>query len=378
MSPPQPTLTPYDISRLISDHSAAMQMDVVAKLSAHFNGENEHQFTQEQSALAADIFKLLLNRAEIQVRSMIAFNLKKSANIPTEIALKMASDVVEVALPIIEFSQVLTDADLLEIIKTADDQEKLLAIARRDNVSENVSDALVDTYVEKVISTLVQNGSAKISERTCNKILDAHAQSASVMDAMLERGTLPIAIVEKLVAKVNTTLRQSLETKCANLVEMTELRKMFDNSMEVTSLKLIGLKTTDEELSRMIAHLEKHGKLQPFSALCMANLQLFEVSLARVLRIPFENVHQLLKDPKGFKLLYTKAGLPDNMFDAVEICVQAIMMLENKASLNGKAKAVLTLTDVMAQMRVLAAERAVNLDYIFGMMQELTWENPRL
>ncbi len=42
--------------------------------------------TPEQSALATNIFSLLLGRAEVQVRSMIALNLKHSHKLPPEIA----------------------------------------------------------------------------------------------------------------------------------------------------------------------------------------------------------------------------------------------------------------------------------------------------
>lgn len=370
-------LSQSDIARLMGNEPIAGQMGVVAKLSAHFNDAHDQSFTEEQNALATDIIRLLLNKAEVQVRSMIASNLKSSDKIPPEIALKMARDVAEVALPVIQYSKMLSDSDLMDIIKTADDQEKLLAIAGREVVSENIADALVETRIEKVVSTLVQNEGAKINDKTFDKILVNHAESAVVMESMLDRGSLPVALVEKLVAQVSGTLRQTLEAKCGNLDELMEVRKMFDRSMELTSLKFMGLKTTDSEMTRMINHLEKHGKLQPFSALCMANLQFFEVSLSRILHIPYVNVHQLLQDPNGLKALYHKAELPESMFEAVELCIQSIQALENEEAQADK-KPILSPFKVIDRMRNMSAGRDIEgLDYMLGMLQQQTRENLR-
>ena len=370
------TLSKDDLTRLMGDDPVAAQTDVVNKLSAHFNASGNQAMTHEQNKLANDIFSLLLSRADAQVRSTIAFNLKQSDKIPRDIALQMASDINEVALPIIQYSHVLSENDLLTIIKTANDQEKLMAVASRENVTEVVADALVETHIEKVVSTLVNNESAHINETTYGKILKNHTDSLMVMDAMLERGSLPIAVVEKLIAQVSHNIRQNLESKFGNLVELKELRKMVDNSIELTSLNLMGLKATDAEIMRLINHLEKNGILQPFSALCMANLQLFEVSISRILRLPFVHVHKIMQSDGGLKALYLKAELPESMFDAVELCVQAIQILEKEEATS--AKTLLSPYQVMSQMIKMAKGREVdNVDYLYRMLQQSTRDNIR-
>ena len=370
------TLTKDDLTRLIGDDPVAAQTDVVNKLSAHYNAEGNKAMTNEQSQLANDIFALLLNRADAQVRATIAFNLKQSDKIPADIAIKMANDINDVALPILQFSHVLSENDLLNIIKTANDHEKLMAVASREEVTELVADALVETHIEKVVSTLVHNEGAHIADNTYGKIIKNHTDSLMVMDAMLERGSLPIAIVEKLVAQVSHNIRQNLESKFGNLVELKELRKMVDNSIELTNLKLLGLKASDAEIMRLISHLEKNGILQPFSALCMANLQLFEVSISRILRLPYVHVHKIMQSEGGLKALYLKAELPESMFDAVELCIQAIQILEKEESTS--AKALLSPYQVMSQMIKMAKGREVdNVDYMYRMLQQNTRDNIR-
>jgi len=375
MSQSAAALTQNDIDRLMSDPSAATQMDVVAKLSSQYNSE-QPALAAGEAVIAEDIFKLLLSRAEVQVRTLIAHNLKESNKLPPEIAEQMASDVAEVALPVLESCSILSDEYLLKVIGNSADSEKLVAIARRKTVSESVSGALVDTKIEQVVSTLVRNEGAQINEQSFEKIVENHTDSPEVMGSVLERGAVPITVVEKLVERISGSLKAALEEKYGNLVELTELRKAFDSSLEVTGMKLMGLKTSDAQLGRLINFLNEKGQLSPFSALCMANLQLFEVSLARLIRVPLKNVQQLLADPRGLRAIYQRAELPDSMFDAVQLCVQATRELEVEGTGKDGAKPLLTPFQVMSRMRQLQGGRAIeSLDYLLAMMQSHSRDN---
>ncbi len=369
-------LSQDDISRLMSDRSASTQVEVAAKLASHYNATGKDGMKGKEAGLAEDIFRLLLSRAEVQVRELLALSLKQSHHLPAEIAKQMASDVYSVSLPIIEFSEVLTDEDLLTIIGEPGDSERLQAIARRETVSETVSEALVETQDEKVVTTLVQNEGAQIATPTFEKIVDHHPQSANVMEALIQRGSIPVGVVEKVIDRLSGSLRENIEQKYGSLVELKELRKALDKSLEVTSLKMIGLKTDDQQLARLITHLESAGKLSPFSALCMANLQLFEVAMSRMLRIPLKNVGKLLRDPGGLRAAYQKAELPESMMEAVELAVQALLELEEESI--GTGKQLVTPFQVMERMRMMMMEAPVQgTDYLLNMMQHSQRDNLR-
>ena len=360
-------LTAEDVARLMGDRSICSEKEVAGRLSIHYSANGIDAMSPTQNEMAEDIFRVLLSRAEVEVRAMLALNLKQSDKLPVEIVKKMASDVQDVAAPVIEFSQVLSDDDLLNIISSAGGQHgKLVAIAKRNTVSETVSDALVETQVEQVAVTLVRNEGANISEKAFNKIVDQHSESAEVVGSMLERCVIPISVIEKVVDRVSATLRESLEKKYGNLSELKEVRQTLDRSIELTRLKLIGLKTSDSQLTRLICELDENNRLPPFSALSMANLQLFEVSLARILRISLVNVHRLLRDPNGIKALYQKAALPDNMYEPVALCVEAIMALEEEAK---SIKP--TPVQVMKRMRQMAGTKKIEkLDYLLAMISK--------
>jgi uncharacterized protein (DUF2336 family) len=106
-----------DVRSLMADRSVDGQIGMVERLAAHFSSsEEEHGFNAQETIIASDIFRLLLSRAETQVRSTLAKCLSNSHKLPPDIARKMVADVSEVASPILEHSSVLTDDDLLKII----------------------------------------------------------------------------------------------------------------------------------------------------------------------------------------------------------------------------------------------------------------------
>ena len=76
------------------------------------------------------------------MRRALSHSLRSATQLPHDVALRLASDVEAVALPILINSPVLTDADLVALVNggSAPKQE---AIAGRAGVSEQVSDALV-------------------------------------------------------------------------------------------------------------------------------------------------------------------------------------------------------------------------------------------
>jgi uncharacterized protein (DUF2336 family) len=99
---------------------------------------------------------------EERVRGALAANLKECPFLPHDIARTLAVDVASVFDPILKFSTVLTDTDLIEIAKSYG-AEKQKAIASRPSLSSDVSDGLINTRNEAVVGTLVANDGAEIS-----------------------------------------------------------------------------------------------------------------------------------------------------------------------------------------------------------------------
>ena len=360
-----------DVARLMADPSSEAKLTLVEKLTHQYTADGAEHFKAEESHLAEDIFRLLMKNAETHVRAALAENLKVAGNVPHDIMMSMAKDVAEVSLPVLQFSDVLSEADLLEIVQSSNDEARHLAIASRTIVPEKISDALVEKGNEKVVATLVKNEGAQIADNTFTKIVERHAGSEAIVQSMIERGSLPIAVAEKMMEKVSGAIREKLKVKYDGLVEAKKLDKIVEQSLEVGTLKLMGLKTTDADLLKMLKSLGDTGKLSPFTALCMGDWHLFEVSMSRLARTPLNNVKILLneKGEDGFNGLYEKADLPMSMQAAVGLAVKAMLALEgNYAKSNIKALK-FSPVEVMQKMTELNTGDIPNLGYIMSMMQ---------
>lgn len=368
---PNMTIDAQDVKRLMEDNSPAAKLTLVEKLTHQYTANGQETFKGEESHLAEDIFRLLMKNAETQVRAALAENLKIAGNVPHDIVVSMAKDVAEVSLPVLSFSDVLNEEDLLEIIKSSNDEACHLAVASRAVVPEKISDALVEKGNEKVVATLVKNEGAQISDNTFTKIVDRHSSSETIVQSMIERGSLPIAVAEKMMEKVSGAIREKLKVKYDGLVEAKKLERIVEQSLEVGTLKLMGLQTTDEDLAKMLRSLGDTGKLSPFTALCMGDWHLFEVSMSRLARVPLNNVKVLLneKGEEGFDALYEKADLPMSMQHAVGLAVKAMLELEKSYAKSNIRALKFNTIEVMQKMQELKMGDIPNLNYILSMMQ---------
>ncbi len=54
--------------------------------------------------MAEQIFRIMVKDAEVRVREALAINLKENPNVPHDVAVTLAKDVDQVALPVLRFS----------------------------------------------------------------------------------------------------------------------------------------------------------------------------------------------------------------------------------------------------------------------------------
>ncbi len=118
-------LTKDDVSKLMSDPSADNRAKTAAKVAGDFDSG---ALSDSERQIAEEIFRFMVKDAEVRVRQALAQNLKESPDLPHDVALSLAQDVDQVALPILQFSDVLTDDDLIEIIQSQS-EDKQTAIA---------------------------------------------------------------------------------------------------------------------------------------------------------------------------------------------------------------------------------------------------------
>lgn len=287
-------LTPADVVRLKDDPSADSRAVMAAKVATEFQ---QQSLDPAERRIAEDIFRTMMRDAELRVREALAENLKSSPDLPHDVAVTLANDVESVALPILRFSEVLSDEDLIEIVGGAD-AVKQEAIAGRATVSAEVAEALIDTGNERAVGRLVTNQGAELSEGALNRVMTVYEDSETVATAMSERPSLPAAVSEQLMSVVTQHLQKYLVTQQRLPPEM--VRSMVVQARErATAGLLTDGCATEAEVAVLIDQLEAKGRLSAsmaLQALSNGDLTFFEMAMARLAGIPHENAQTLIHD----------------------------------------------------------------------------------
>jgi uncharacterized protein (DUF2336 family) len=309
-------LTAADVQRLITNPSGEARAETAAKVAEAFD---RGALSDSERALAEEIFRVMVQDAEVKVRESLASHLKSSANLPHDVAVKMAKDVEQVALPVLEFSKVLSDADLVEIIRSSS-AEKQTAVAKRAEVSGVVANALIDHGKSSgVVAALAANKGAELGDVEMKKILDKHGSDVAVTNSLVARPNLPLALSERIVNIVSGNLQDYLVNSHFMSDEMAA--DMVLSARERATIMLLpsGAKSTD--VIEFAQQLHGAGRLSPtllLRSLCSGDIAFFEAAMSVLSGVPIINARLLIHDPGalGMQSIYQYAHLPIDLFPA--------------------------------------------------------------
>lgn len=361
------SLSSADVARLLQDPNTDNKAKAISKVASTYGGEG---LSDKEREIAESIFRHMLKDAAVRVRSALADSLKDNPDVPHDVAATLARDVDEVAVPMLSSSEVLTDEDLMDIVRTKG-VEAQKAVAGRDNVSEGVADALADSDSEEVIATLVGNEGAQIKESTFGKVLDKFGDSEAVQGPMAKRGTLPIAVSERLVTLVSEQLRDHIMTHHEVSPSMAS-----DLLLESREKATVSLLEGGEEgsVQALVDQLHANGRLTPtlvLRALVMGDTTFFEVAMAKIVNIPVINAYQLVHDKgeTGLRRLLQAAKFPPK---ALVMARAALEVADEMMRTGGDNRDMFK--QLMIERVLTAVEDEVdteNLDYLIGKLQKV-------
>lgn len=313
MATTRSALTEADIQTLVRGDSEA-RATAAHKLCRRI----DQGLSDEDRAAATEVLRLMsLDAAEL-VRRALAVTLKNSPHLPRDVALRLARDVDNVALPVLNFSPVFTDEDLAEIVRVSGEL-KQLAVARREALSEVVTDALAAHGGEQALRTACANDNAAFSEAALATIMRRFEQSEAVTVAMAYRKALPPSISERLVALVGDRVRQHLVDRHALSAE-TALNVAL-GARERATVDLVEQAGRATDLKSFVAHLNRHDRLTAsllLRALAHGHMSFFEWALAELAGVPHHRTWIMVHDagPLGLRAIYERAELPNRLYPA--------------------------------------------------------------
>ncbi len=275
------------------------------------------------------IFRVLLLLAEDQVtrvRRLIAEELRDSYDAPPELVRQLAwDDELEVSAPVLEFSPLLNEHDLKEIIGQCEIPGVLEAVSKRKDVSENVTEAIVknvsrsriDDADAQVINTLLSNQGAKFNEATMEFIVENAPEHEVWHSPLIDRPELTTRTVNKIAQFVSRAMIMELEER--GMINEDQGRNL---KLSIASRLQSPNVDREREADRMATEMFTQGTLTAeviMESLNMGEREMVVSGISLLAETPKKITKKIMygDDPKPVIALSWKAGL--SMRDAIAL-----------------------------------------------------------
>ncbi len=198
---------------LADDNDDEVRVELARKIARLMPNLSDEE-SDHVRALTIETLERLASDQVTRVRAILAEEIKTQDCVPKFIVMTLARDVESlVAAPILEYSPLLSDADLMEIIAAAKAEEVLAAIARRKPLNQDVSQAIVSSLDIPAIAALLANADAKIREKTLDDIANQAEKIQSWHIPLVLRADLSKRAIWRIASFVGSSLIDQLVSR---------------------------------------------------------------------------------------------------------------------------------------------------------------------
>lgn len=306
------------IADLANERSSERRRELLREITDLFL-EHPDAYSDRENWYFGDIMDTIAYDLEAKVRLELAERLSGEQSAPPDLIRKLANDEISVAKPVIENSKVLTQDDLVEIAKVQG-QDHLLAMTRRDDISEDVSDVLVTRGNEEVVVGLVQNKTAAISSASYQKAADRarEMKSEGIQSSLAKRPDVPNEIMKEVLGELTTEIRDKILAESSE-VDRGRLDGLLQEITESQEREIDANQTEESAPEMIVGQLEKEGKLSAGTLIQFAydrKMPEFVCALSRLAKIDMATARRVAMDRTGEGLALTcRAGdMPTRQF----------------------------------------------------------------
>lgn len=172
------------------------------------------KISERESELVADILTGLIRQAEDDLKKALSQRLATLDHVPLRVVLHLANDTAPIAAPLLEHSPVLSDMDLIYIVKSHS-AAHWQAIARRSAIGAQLIDVLADTNDLGTARALAENRKVVLTGHALG-VLGALAESEeSLAGPLLQRPEMPKDLAMRLYRHVGAALRENIVARFA-------------------------------------------------------------------------------------------------------------------------------------------------------------------
>lgn len=206
--------TPHQANELLrTDAADDVRIELARKIARLMPGMPEGELTALQQKTIALLERLAEDELP-RVRAVIAREVAACRTIPKRLALRLAHDAeIAVCGSILQYSPLLSDEDLIEIVATTRVRGAIEAIAQRKGLGSDVSDAIAASLDIPAIAALLANPSAEIREQTMNRVIAEASAIESWHMPLVMRTDLSMRAIRRIATFVSRALVDELSRR---------------------------------------------------------------------------------------------------------------------------------------------------------------------
>jgi hypothetical protein len=286
-----------ELTRTVESGGAEQRLRILRRVTDMFMA-GAQSYSDAQLAMFDDIFQELAAELETAVRARLSRTMAEAERAPRKLVRSFAfDDDIQVAAPVLVRSRELSDEDLTEAARRKS-QAHLMAIAQRLELSESVTDVLVDRGDIRVLRQVARNRRARFSLPGYDKLIVRARRDRKLTLTVGQRRDLPRHCFLKLIENASASVRAQLEAAHPQFAakvqvsieevaaemqqEARELSKQHAMAAKKVRSRLRGRKVTDADV-----HAPAHA--QDFDKTAL--------SLSRLGEFPLDLVERALLDP---------------------------------------------------------------------------------
>lgn len=339
---------------LAKEPSSDKRRDLLRQITDMMMANPEKQ-TAESYGVLDGIAMSVVSDVTSEVRAQIAKALTESGLPLGKTARTLSLETIDIAGPVIERWHALTQSDLLEIVNTKS-QAHMLAVTKRPDIEEPVSDALVSRGEDHVVASLLENSSAKIGRAAYEKISIRAGKGGSLQASFARRQNVPMDLMAKLYNSVATELRKEILHQFKSVPQdvldasleksWSRVEKMYaaqPEGFEQAQIKLKKVESAGELKPALLGRLLKEGP---------QSRTLFFLACAKLTDVDYHLVYRFFeeRDLDAFALICRAAGFDHMLFSQLAqsmnkegdtpVCLESVTALYQAVPMDAAMRAV--------------------------------------
>jgi uncharacterized protein (DUF2336 family) len=292
-----------DLEIAIAQRNIASRAEILRQITDLFAAGSAH-FDSEQTSLFDDVMGRLVSEIDHSARVAFGERVAGLANSPPMITRALAlDDSVDIAGPVLRRSECLDEDTLITGARTKG-QDHLFAISQRRQLSENVTDVLVERGNQKVVISTAANAGARFSEFGYTRLVSRSKADAELALLVWSRPEIPREFLLVLFESASDAVQRKFEAADRGRAEL--VHEMIKQAADQLQTSLRDHSSNFAAARAHVEELHRNGELTEARVFRFAEMNKFDetaAALSLLADLPVGAIERALVHDTGDQIL---------------------------------------------------------------------------